>query len=133
MPEKRFGLDKEYKYPLGMKVPEGYFEEFSKRMADKLPFNEAAETVKVQEAVRRTWWQRSRPYVYMAAMFAGIWCMTHMFSLMKTDSGTTPLETNATLTAALNNQDFVDDYVYASMSEYDMLDNLYEGGCILSD
>lgn len=132
MSEKKFRLDKENKMSLGMTVPEGYFEDFSRRMADKLPFNEAAETVKVEEVVRRTWWQKSRPFIYMAAMFAGIWCMTQMFSLMKTPSQT-PLETNPTMTAALNNQEFVDDYIYASVSEYEILDDLYEEGFILSD
>ena len=132
MSDKNFKLEGEKKHSLGMTVPEGYFSDFSKRMSDMLPYNEAAESGKVEEVVRRTWWQRSRPYIYMAAMFAGIWCMTQMFSMMKQPSDT-PIESNAVMTAALSNDEFVDDYIYASMSQYDMLDDLYESGISFSE
>lgn len=29
-------------------------------------------------------WQRVKPYLYMAAMFAGIWCMMKMFHMITT-------------------------------------------------
>ena len=32
-------------------------------------------------------WLRIRPYVYMAAMFAGVWCMGYLFKDLKTRSG----------------------------------------------
>ena len=54
----------------GFKVPEHYFDDFNKRMAESLP------EVKITPVdARPSMWVRVRPYVYMAAMFAGIWCM----------------------------------------------------------
>ena len=43
-------------------VPDGYFEAVRIDIASKLPV-----------------WQRVKPYVYLAAMFAGIWCMMKVF------------------------------------------------------
>ena len=57
----------------GMSVPEGYFDSFAKNMEARLPYREEIENPQaVAEAERpRTLWQKVRPYVYMAAMFAG--------------------------------------------------------------
>lgn len=128
MAQKEYKLDKGEKLSDGMKVPEGYFADFAARMADKLPVNEAAETPAKSPALDRSWWQRSRPFVYMAAMFAGIWLMTQMFSMMKGGGKPDPIEQNPIMTAALTNNDFVDDYVLSSVSEYELLDDLYEDG-----
>lgn len=127
MEEKKFKLPEHPPLSDGMTTPAGYFELFAKKMEASLPANDAAEKGVVAEPVRRTWWQRSRPYIYMAAMFAGVWCMTKMFSLMK-DNNAYSLEGNSVITAALSNNDFVDDYVMSSMNEYDILDELYESG-----
>lgn len=115
-----------------MRVPEGYFKSFQERMAASLPVNEAAEHPVVTQKERRTWWQQARPYIYMAAMFAGVWCMTKMFSLMRDNSDPYSIENNPTLTAALTNNDFIDDYVYGAMSEYDIMNQLYEEGIDLN-
>ena len=57
----------------GFKVPEHYFDDFNKRMAESLP------EVKITPVdARPSMWVRVRPYVYMAAMFAGIWYMMKM-------------------------------------------------------
>ncbi len=53
----------------GMTVPEGYFADFAARMEAAIPERRVAEP-----PVVRSTWQKIRPYVYMAAMFAGIWC-----------------------------------------------------------
>lgn len=58
----------------GFDVPEHYFADFSKNLMDSLP------EVKITEEVKPSRWVRLRPYVYMAAMFAGIWCMMKVFS-----------------------------------------------------
>ena len=50
----------------GMTVPEGYFADFASRMMEQIPEK------KQEKILPRTWWQRCRPYVYMAAMFCGI-------------------------------------------------------------
>ena len=61
----------------GMTVPDGYFADFQARMEALLPVNEQAETPREIEAPR-SFWDRVRPFVYMAAMFAGVWCMVKM-------------------------------------------------------
>jgi hypothetical protein len=58
----------------GFRVPDNYFEQFNARMAKELPERE------IPAAVVPTRWQRLRPYVYMAAMFAGVWLMMKMFT-----------------------------------------------------
>ncbi len=63
----------------GFKVPEGYFEQLSSKVMTELPpYPEAP----VAERLSR--WQRVKPYVYLAAMFAGIWCMMQMFHRIST-------------------------------------------------
>jgi len=59
----------------GFKVPENYFDDFNQRMADMLPDVEITPV-----DVKPTMWQRVRPLVYMAAMFAGVWCMMSVFN-----------------------------------------------------
>lgn len=55
-------------------VPEGYFKSFTSRMMAELPAYPEK-----PEKKRLTAWQRMKPYVYLAAMFAGIWCMMQIF------------------------------------------------------
>lgn len=65
----------------GFKVPEHYFDDFNKRMAEILP------EVKITPVdARPSMWVRVRPYVYMAAMFAGIWCMMKKFNNLNGES-----------------------------------------------
>lgn len=58
----------------GWKVPEGYFESVYKEIDAKLPPYPAT-----PRHVEMTAWQRVKPYVYLAAMFAGIWLMMKVF------------------------------------------------------
>lgn len=58
----------------GWKVPDGYFGKLGEEIMTQLPpYPEAPRVPKM------TKWQRVRPYVYLAAMFAGIWCMMQVF------------------------------------------------------
>lgn len=58
----------------GMKVPEGFFEnKFKEIQASLPPYPEAPKPERLSP------WHRLRPYVYMAAMFAGIWLMMQLF------------------------------------------------------
>lgn len=66
----------------GMKVPEGYFDEFTRNLMADLPAY--PEAPKPQKLTR---WQRIKPYVYMAAMFAGIWCMMKVFHTAAQQNG----------------------------------------------
>lgn len=58
----------------GFKVPENFFEDFAARMEQELPKHE------VIPEVKPTRWNKIRPYIYMTAMFAGIWCMMWIFN-----------------------------------------------------
>lgn len=107
----------------GMTVPEGYFADFQRRMSESLPEREP----RVVE-MPRTLWQKVRPYVYLAAMFAGIWCMLQMFAMMGTAStGLTP-ESSPVLAEAISSDEFMDDYYYMSVNEMDLYDDLYAQG-----
>ena len=78
---ERFGKDP------GFRVPDGYFEELNVRIMSALPpYPEAPRSVEL------TKWQRVKPYVYMAAMFAGIWLMMNMFHHISTSAGSLNLE-----------------------------------------
>lgn len=49
-------------------VPEGYFEDFTKQLMDRLP----EQTISAPTETRITTWQRIKPWLYMAAMFCGL-------------------------------------------------------------
>lgn len=70
--KEKFGQDP------GFRVPDGYFDEIFTKISDSLPEK------KVAQVPSLTRWQRIKPYVYLAAMFAGIWCMMKMFHMMTT-------------------------------------------------
>lgn len=63
----------------GFRTPDGYFDDFIAKMHESLPAY--PEKPKVPDLSR---WQRIRPYVYLAAMFCGIWCMMKIFSDVST-------------------------------------------------
>jgi len=67
-------LKRKYGQKGGWKVPEGYFDSVYKEIGTKLPAYP-----EVQRHVEMTPWQRVKPYVYLAAMFAGIWLMMKVF------------------------------------------------------
>ena len=117
----------------GLKVPEGYFEDFARRMEASLPQREwerEADSDVVDGKPRvlpRSVWQKVRPYVYMAAMFMGVWCMMKTFDMMRPADS---LDGNPVVAAAISNEHFVDDYMISAgdVSEYEMLDDLYASG-----
>lgn len=108
----------------GMTVPEGYFEDFQRRIMDSLPELPVAEPEKP-----RTKWQIIRPYVYMAAMFAGVYLMMNMFSL----TGIFNHSEQSYYAEVVNEQTlaYVDDYV--SINDIDYYDDLYEAGITLPE
>lgn len=108
----------------GMTVPEGYFADFQQRMEAMLPTNDEAEKPVVLEAPR-SFWQRVRPYVYMAAMFAGVWCMVKMFSLMGTGNVDLSIENNEVLTSALSDEHFVYEYLRDEISDRELFEEMY--------
>lgn len=109
----------------GMTVPDGFFDAFNKQMTEQLPKQEWENQKPV--IMPRSFWQRVRPYVYMAAMFMGIWCMMKTFDLMRGDSPMS-IEKNTELVSAINNDAFFNDYFTPAVSETDVYDDLYNEG-----
>lgn len=119
----------------GMTVPDNYFADFAARMEGMLPLNlEAEAPEKAYAQQRRSLWTKVRPYVYMAAMFAGVFCMTRMFGLMgQTDTLDMRIDRNPVMIAALSNQEFVEDYLGDTMNENDLLDDMWSSGMDVSE
>lgn len=67
-------LNKKYGKDAGFKVPEGYFDDLQRKIIAELPSYPAKPSKPDLSA-----WQRMKPYVYLAAMFAGIWLMMKVF------------------------------------------------------
>lgn len=115
----------------GMQVPDGYFKDFAARMAAVLPERPELEQ-SAQEAQRlsmpRTPWQKIRPYVYMAAMFAGVWCMLKVFASFNHVADPLAIESYPELAEALGSDQFVRDYVYDDIDTYDIYDQIAESG-----
>lgn len=114
----------------GMKVPEGYFDDFVSRMTAMLPETEfEKESVAAKVLPPPSLWQRVKPYAYMAAMFAGAWCMLKMFSLMSSsDSKTVNFDSDPVIAEAIANPEYIDSYIMGSYSEYDLYEDMVEDG-----
>ena len=119
----------------GMSVPEGYFDSFAKNMEARLPYREEIENPQaVAEAERpRTLWQKVRPYVYMAAMFAGVWCMLQIFTTLSAGLSLMPMSDNPVLAKALSSDEFMKDYIYDDLNSWEILDEMMEDGALDTD
>ena len=116
-------LDKIGKEP-GFKVPENYFADFAKEMSAKLPERD----FHVEDD--RTLWQRMRPWVYMAAMFGGIWCTLYVFTSIT--GGQSKL--NPAIAEAVSQDTFVDEFVLTSdFDEYTLMQELYDDNVNFSE
>lgn len=118
----------------GRTVPEGYFQDFTDRLNASLPV-QAWETQEGAKPVQkpRSFWQKVRPYVYLAAMFAGIWCMLNIFNVTSGSSPEQMMSQNPVLAQALSDKNFVEDL---DLSEEDLdlvIDNLYQEGVSVND
>ena len=98
----------------GFKVPENYFSDFNKQMMESLP------KPNLTPQVKPSLWVRVRPYVYMAAMFAGIWCMMRVFNDMSGGSSTkAPIQA---MVDGLGDEKNIDDLMLQeSLNEYEIL------------
>ena len=116
-------LNKYGKNP-GFKVPENYFADFNQRMAEMLPDVEITPV-----DVKPTMWQRLKPLVYMAAMFAGVWCMMSVFSHF---SNTSNLQNVRAVAEQLHDDSNIDEFIMSgSVSDYDILN--YEDSVMMSN
>lgn len=103
----------------GFRVPDNYFNDFAEQMTKSLPERE----FKVEASP--SLWLRVRPFIYMAAMFVGIWCMMKVFTTMRDNSTDSLL--NSTIADAFKNESFVDDYILTNnFNEYELLQEMYE-------
>lgn len=108
----------------GMTVPEGYFEDFALKMSGQLPFREELDKpLSDQRQAKSSTWLRVRPYAYMAAMFAGAWCLIKMFTLMMPSPTEIKIENYPALAHAVQHDDqFLEDYIINDISAYDIID-----------
>lgn len=116
----------------GMTVPDGFFESFNKKMVASLPEQpwENPEPL----ILPRSRWQKMRPYIYMAAMFMGIWLMMKMFDMMRPAvEQPRTIENSSALMTALNNDAFYYDIMTTEIDDNDLYDDLYDQGFNPSD
>lgn len=105
---------------LPYKVPEGYFKSFKQGLMASLP--EYPEKPKQKEM---SVWQRIRPYVYLAAMFAGIWCMMQMFHHVSTSTRQTADEYAIASYEPDSFDTYIDDSEGEDLEIQDEVTNLY--------
>lgn len=129
MEQKHDILDKMAGRNAGMTVPDDFFTTFNARMTASLPTQdwEKQDSGTKPNVLPRSRWQRIRPYVYLAAMFMGIWCMMKMFDMMKPASQP-PISENAVLMSAIDNDAFYYDYCIPDISDDELYDELYDQG-----
>lgn len=119
--EKKTPLLDEIGRKHGMRVPEDYFADFTEKMVDALPERE------IPLPEQPTLWLRVRPWVYMAAMFAGVWLMMKMFTgIFSVEKGETP---NVEMTASASEYSSVEDeWIAHYVDDYTAYEMLYTDG-----
>jgi hypothetical protein len=109
----------------GFKVPENYFADFNQRMADMLPDVEITPV-----DVKPTMWQRIKPIIYLAAMFAGVWCMMQIFAHFTDTSNLNGVR--AVAEKLQDDKGNLDDFIMSgAVSDYDILN--YEDSVAMSN
>ncbi|MGL4293558.1 MAG: hypothetical protein ACRCSQ_08280 [Bacteroidales bacterium] len=101
----------------GMSVPYGYFADFSSRMNELI--DEECSTGK--ETIQVSFWQKVKPWMYLAAMFVSFVVVFRVLIGPVSDS-----ERMAALQQT-EEQALVEDALFASLSDYDVYEYLYAG------
>ena len=122
MKEEKNILDK-VNHNSGMTVPENYFADFAEKMMQQLPEKKEPVITKPVSV-----WQKVRPFAYLAAMFAGIWCMVKMVDLITTSTIDTSSQAEQFVAEAVNDDVFFEEYCYEDFNEYSLLESMYEEG-----
>ncbi len=117
----------------GMTVPEGFFESFAARMKDSLPEQPWEKESAEVNVLPRSLWQRVRPYVYMAAMFAGIWLLMNVSTLLGTGGNITPADLSSPAAPSLaelvgSDDNLFDEYAVEAIDPIDIYNSLYDEG-----
>lgn len=113
--KKDAGILKQMGRDTGMRVPDGYFENFTSRMVSQL-----GEPQIVKEKV--TVWKRVTPWLYLAAVFCGIALMVRIF-IPEKESPASITETEMTIT----NENIEDYLFYSNVDEYSVYEYLALG------
>lgn len=112
MKEKKSDILSQIGRESGFNVPENYFDNFAKEMENVLPKHEVIPEVKPSK------WNKIRPYVYMTAMFAGIWCMMWIFNDLAGNNGN---KYNSTIVAGFQSTENINEFMlHGDISEYDI-------------
>ena len=103
----------------GMKVPDGYFESLHDRVMQNLHEKE----IIVEQPAPISFWTMAKPWVYMAAMFAGIALMFKVFVWTSNDFTNTQLQAEA---KDVDNE-IVEDFIfYNNVSDYTIFEFIAE-------
>lgn len=117
--EKKNDIWQELSKESGYKLPEGYFENITARVMERLPQQPEQETPTV------TLWTKVRPILYMAAMFVGIALFLNIVKWSSDAIATVPQQ--ALLVSPTEGS--VDEFVlYSSMDEYALIEYIYASG-----
>ncbi|MCM1377407.1 MAG: hypothetical protein NC097_06405 [Clostridium sp.] len=107
------------------RVPDEYFSSFTDRMMAELPDYPQSPAVSHDRSI----WRKLSPYLSLAAMFVGIWCMMKVFHVASQPSYSLD-NPPAQVIAALNDPET---YEYFSMSFVDDQDQLNVSDAELED
>lgn len=91
------------------KVPEGYFDNFTTQLMDKLP--EKPDAIEVQPVTK---WMKFRPYVYMAAMFIGAVLMVKAIHFIESEKVSSAQQAKTKAKTELAQDKYIDETVEAS-------------------
>lgn len=91
------------------KVPDGYFDQFTTQLMDKLP--DKPEAIHAQPVTK---WVKLRPYVYMAAMFIGAVLMVRAIHFIETEKVSKAQTEAAQEKAELAQDKYINETVEAS-------------------
>ena len=109
----------------GFRVPEGYFDDFNSRMKDMLPEVEITEVDQ-----KPTLWVTIRPYLYMAAMFAGVWCMMKVFNVF--NQSVSAEQRVSEVASSINIDNNADEFIMSGgASDYDIM--TYEDSVMMDE
>lgn len=98
----------------GFKVPDNYFADFNKKLLESLP------EPNITPQLKPSLWLRVRPYVYLAAMFAGLWCTMRIFNDMS-GAGSAKTQVQAIVNGLDDERNIDDLMIYGGFDEYDVL------------
>lgn len=126
---KTLNLNKGYASKEPFKVPEGYFDTLTARVMAQLPADNGKQPM--PKAPKSTLYAKLKPYIYMAAMFAGLYFGVFVFKYQRklaeqkalvanTQQSAPKAEEESLATDAMN--DYIDDACdYMMVSTHDIL------------